>query len=286
MRALIVTAVAAVVVATPAAAQLAIGQPLDGVLSSQDTRLEDGSYARCHDFAPPANQAVTIDMTSSDVDSYLMIFSGGCRDLGDRLAADDDSGGALNARITGTFAGPLVGVIANTVAADSTGAYRLSAALAAPGATVTAAPSTGGLLGMRPTSLPQTAAEDRWAAHELTCHAVYGAMAQLRDEGVGRIDFGNANGIDYAPRAAALRGRIAGSSHEDVRKLAEVIGDRHEVWDTPIETYRNNFKSMILIGSIGVSPNGQSNGGRPLATALTLLGDCDRAFGNNPVTTY
>ncbi len=43
---------------------------------------------------------------------------------------------------------------------------------------------------------------------------------------------------------------------------------------------------MSLNGMAGQDPTGQANQGRPLAEYLTLLGACDRANNQTPVTRY
>src|SRR5204862_4291710 len=73
--------------------------------------VRTGSYRRVHLFSLKAGQLYTIDLMSSAFDAYLRLEDA----RGLRLAQDDDSGGALNARIL--YAPPVDGlyrVIATT----------------------------------------------------------------------------------------------------------------------------------------------------------------------------
>jgi hypothetical protein len=70
-------------------------------------------------------------MTSSELDSYLLVFRGSLED-GEWMAEDDDSGGGMDASVTLTL--PTAGVYtvaANTYGAGETGSYQISVAEAA-----------------------------------------------------------------------------------------------------------------------------------------------------------
>lgn len=59
-----------------------------GVLSESDLRLDDNTPYDSWRFTIPARRRVTINMTSSVVDAYLLLFNSS----GDELARNDDSG--------------------------------------------------------------------------------------------------------------------------------------------------------------------------------------------------
>ncbi|PSN75675.1 serine protease, partial [filamentous cyanobacterium CCP4] len=74
-------------------------------------------------FEGQAGQTVTIDMSSQDVDSYLILLA---PDRDDFSIQDDDSGGSLNARISTQL--PYTGsylILANTVSQGESGSYQL-----------------------------------------------------------------------------------------------------------------------------------------------------------------
>lgn len=273
-----------VALAAPAAAQISVGQTIEGRLETTDARMSDGSYLDCHDFRPPSGRTVQIDQTSDAFDSYMQVTVGPCANRGAVLASDDDGGGGLNSRVTRAFTEPAVAIIVNSLTADQTGPYRLSvrysgetagkpgAGAAPPAANPPGINSPGFVASVRanrPTSLPRLGPDERWGeANPHFCTAVYEAVMELRSSGSGGFGFGNVDTINYTPRAAVAAARVTG------------------LGEAQMGVFRNNFASMILVGSLGTAPNGQPNGGRPLAQALTLLGDCDRMFGQTPVTTY
>ena len=110
-------------------APIVYGQTVNGALSSQDCRLDDGSYADLYSFNAATNDRITIDLTSAAFDAYLGLF------LPQSTIAyeDDDSGGGTNARLSvligypGTYV-----IIANSAFANEFGNYSLSLALAPP----------------------------------------------------------------------------------------------------------------------------------------------------------
>lgn len=72
------------------------GQSRRGSLSSSDCQLPDGTYADLYLLEAGENQQIQLDMTSTDMDPYLMIFD----ESGDFMVEDDDGGGGFNARIS------------------------------------------------------------------------------------------------------------------------------------------------------------------------------------------
>ena len=260
----------------PAVTRLNVGQTVSGALSASDPTLPDHSHYDCFSVQTRAGQRLQIDQTSSAFDSYLSVGSGSCESLSgaDR---DDDSGGNLNARVVREGDGSVLYIQANSIGAGETGAYQLRVSSAPAGA----APSSGSggrqpydnvdprsLSGARPTSLPAVTSE--WGTDAITCFAAYGAMVELASENVAPREWGNVGQIDYAARQNRLRSRVDFASPEAAM----------------IDFSRMNFKSMALVGSIGLAPNGEPNQGRPLAEYLTTLANCDRAHSQTPVTRY
>jgi hypothetical protein len=91
--------------------------------ASPKDRLRPASY--CQIFPTPLEAGVTyqIDMTSSQLDSYLRLED----PKGKVLAQDDDKGGKLNARIVYTpKQASLVHIVATTFGGRTTGAFKLS----------------------------------------------------------------------------------------------------------------------------------------------------------------
>jgi serine protease Do len=103
--------------------QIMRGQTMSGRLSPTDPKLSDGSVYQAWTYVGTAGETVTVDVVSTDFDAYAIIQDGN----GVKLAADDDSGGGTNARITYTL--PYSGayrIIANTYRQGSYGAFSLS----------------------------------------------------------------------------------------------------------------------------------------------------------------
>jgi serine protease Do len=97
--------------------------PVEGMLDKDsDVHPSDSSYFNAYTFDGKAGQRVEIDMTSSEVDPYIILLAPDGQDLGH----DDDGGGGSNARLTialpadGTYT-----VLANTYQAGETGHYSL-----------------------------------------------------------------------------------------------------------------------------------------------------------------
>jgi len=85
---------------------------------------DDNSFFDIYAFEGKAGQRVQIDMTSGEIDSYLILLDPN----GNDLAQDDDSGGGTNARLSVIL--PRDGiylVMANAYEAGQTGSYNLRA---------------------------------------------------------------------------------------------------------------------------------------------------------------
>jgi len=118
------------------AQRITLGSPaVEGNLGSSSSILpSDGSYFDAYTFEGQQGQQVVIEMSSSDVNAYLILLSPN----GDNLSQDDDGAGNSNARLVATL--PRSGVytvLANTRLAGETGDYRLQVSA------LDRAPSTG-----------------------------------------------------------------------------------------------------------------------------------------------
>jgi pre-peptidase len=108
----------------PQVVGIACGSTNSGQLTNADCFLSDNSYYDVYSFSGTTGQQVTINMTSSAIDSYLFLIDTGGSTA---VAQDDDSGGVPNARIvftltqTGTWF-----IVANAFDANSFGAYTLT----------------------------------------------------------------------------------------------------------------------------------------------------------------
>ncbi|MGB3514066.1 MAG: trypsin-like peptidase domain-containing protein [Microcoleaceae cyanobacterium] len=96
---------------------------VDGNLDSESKILPvDNSYYDLYAFEGKSGQKISIDMSSEQIDSYLILLSSN----GQELAQDDDSGGEKNARIVITL--PEDGtykLLANSYEAGQSGEYKL-----------------------------------------------------------------------------------------------------------------------------------------------------------------
>ncbi|NEO52816.1 MAG: tetratricopeptide repeat protein [Okeania sp. SIO3B5] len=106
---------------TPEATQELI---INGTLNQNSQQLEkDGSYFQQHTFAGRAGEAITIELSSSEFDAYLVLFDPNSKGI----AKNDDGGEGSNAKITITL--PTTGtytVIVNTYEKGEQGSYKLS----------------------------------------------------------------------------------------------------------------------------------------------------------------
>jgi S1-C subfamily serine protease len=102
------------------------GAPIQGRLTSDSSVLpSDESYYNAYSFEGRSGQQISVEMSSADVDSYLILLSPQGRDM----AQDDDGGGERNARLQfvlpedGTYT-----VLANSYGTRETGTYNLKVA--------------------------------------------------------------------------------------------------------------------------------------------------------------
>jgi len=115
----------------PGGTTLVTGRSNSGELTTSDPTLPDESYFDAWTYYGTAGESITVDMTSSELDPYLLVFRGSVED-GEVLAEDDDGGSGMDASVTLTLpAGGLYTVAANTYGAGQTGSYQISVAEAA-----------------------------------------------------------------------------------------------------------------------------------------------------------
>ncbi|NJR64538.1 MAG: tetratricopeptide repeat protein, partial [Leptolyngbyaceae cyanobacterium CRU_2_3] len=94
----------------------------NGRLDANSETAGDGSYYNLHTFEGKAGQAIVIEMSSSELDTYLILLNA----KGKRLAENDDGLSGTDAQIiielptTGTYT-----VVANSYGVGATGSYQL-----------------------------------------------------------------------------------------------------------------------------------------------------------------
>lgn len=105
------------------AERIAPNSPVEGQLTTDSgVHPADRSYFNAYTFEGKAGQQIEIDMTSSEVDSYLILLTPDGQDL----AHDDDGGGGSDARlITALPADGVYTVLANSYRAGETGHYNI-----------------------------------------------------------------------------------------------------------------------------------------------------------------
>ncbi len=102
------------------------GQVIQERLSRNDPTLPDGSHYKLYDFVAEAGKTIVIEMSSRDLDPYLVLVD----PQGEQVAEDDDSGTGSDARLTYTF--PTDGVYtlyANSYEVGEAGSFTLKAQL-------------------------------------------------------------------------------------------------------------------------------------------------------------
>ena len=97
-------------------------QTVTGILTNESCRFADGTRADRWRIVLDSAAIITIDMTSLDVDPYLILRNS----EGTLVAQDDDGGGSPDARITIGLAPGTYYIVANTYYQDEFGGYTLS----------------------------------------------------------------------------------------------------------------------------------------------------------------
>ncbi|NEO41912.1 MAG: tetratricopeptide repeat protein [Moorea sp. SIOASIH] len=96
---------------------------INGVLDLESYTADNGRYFQIHTFSGKAGEAITIELTSSEFDAYLILVD----PEQEKIAEDNDGGEGNNARVslslpsTGTYT-----VIVTTDKPEERGRYRLS----------------------------------------------------------------------------------------------------------------------------------------------------------------
>lgn len=107
---------------TPQTTSIAFGIPVPGHLGGGDFDLTDGTYYDEYDLSGHVGQQITVSMTSSETDAYLILYDAEFN----LLALDDDSGGGTNALLTFTLTYDGEFVLAANQAYRGSGRYTLS----------------------------------------------------------------------------------------------------------------------------------------------------------------
>lgn len=112
------------------ASPIAIGETVEGELSSDDGTNDNGQRTDAFSFEATAGQRVTITLDSDDFDAYLELFG----PEGESLGEDDDGGDeGMNSRLTRTLAETGTYVVqARALGDDGTGSYSIALTEAAP----------------------------------------------------------------------------------------------------------------------------------------------------------
>jgi 3'-phosphoadenosine 5'-phosphosulfate sulfotransferase len=114
---------------------ISAGQTVNGRLDSSDMKLGDNSYADEYRYAGRPGEQVVITLRSSDFDTYLVWGTGRGTGFVSKQT-DDDGAGGTDSRLSVTVGDDGSYTIrANSLAANSTGAYTLSVERAGGGAT-------------------------------------------------------------------------------------------------------------------------------------------------------
>jgi len=114
------------------------GAPIQGRLDSNSSVLQsDNSYYNTYTFEGRAGQQVVVEMTSRELNAYLILLTPD----GDEVGQDNDSGGDRNSRLAATLpTNGIYTILANTFEPGESGRYRVRVATsnAAPPSTPTA----------------------------------------------------------------------------------------------------------------------------------------------------
>jgi hypothetical protein len=99
------------------------GTAVTGGLAASDCLIDNGYYMDRLDITLSAGRTITIDLASTDFDTYLMLFD----DEGRLIAANDDASGAtLDSRLTVTLPAGTYSIGASSYFGYVTGPYTLS----------------------------------------------------------------------------------------------------------------------------------------------------------------
>lgn len=102
---------------------LGLGESTSGYLDTADTRTDDGKYQDVYSFDGSAGQALAVDLSSSDFDTYLTVIA----PSGETFENDDFDGSTARSLVDFTL--PETGryrIVATTYASATTGSYQLA----------------------------------------------------------------------------------------------------------------------------------------------------------------
>lgn len=102
------------------------GAPIQGRLDTNSSVLQsDNSYYNTYTFEGRAGQQVVVEMTSRELNAYLILLSPD----GDEVGQDNDSGGDRNSRLTATLpSNGIYTILANTFEPGESGSYSVRVA--------------------------------------------------------------------------------------------------------------------------------------------------------------
>lgn len=110
---------------SPASSTITFGQTVNGALSTTTRgRASDCTtcYADFYQLTVTASRSISIRLNSVAFDAYLNLLDA----AGNIIAADDDSGGGLNALLTGTLSAGVYRIEVTTANSGETGPYTLT----------------------------------------------------------------------------------------------------------------------------------------------------------------
>ncbi len=228
------TLLAASALAGAASAQSAIrvGEPVRGTLSASDPVMEvDGSSYDCYILSTRAGQSYTIDLTSSDFDTFIGMGRGRACQPPVEQTNDDISEDTTNSRLTFTSTGGDYFILANSYEAGETGAYRLI---------VTEGSASGGSSGAAYENLTRPTDPEGRYDFDVTC-AAFGTLGMLElmesdmnDGELQRVLEENYTLLMNAEASGAVRGKSAEDVSNEVADLAaEILMDPDLVAQLP-----------------------------------------------------
>lgn len=116
-------ATATIIGRAPTDRRVRLGQTVEGNLADATEAMSDASPFQVWYFEGRAGQRVTINLRSTEFDTYLNVAQVGGKQV---LATDDDSGGGTNARVTLALpANATYAIIANALRPNGRGRYSL-----------------------------------------------------------------------------------------------------------------------------------------------------------------
>jgi hypothetical protein len=101
---------------------ISVGGSVNGALATSDCQLA-GAFVDYYEFTLNSGANVTINLTSTQIDSYLGLFNRATASL---IAEDDDSGGGFNSRISMFLSAGTYVIGATSFGDNETGQYTLS----------------------------------------------------------------------------------------------------------------------------------------------------------------